>query len=44
MKACLEQAAPLFKVSDSQVSSCWLLHKDAPEVENFVKVGGAKND
>lgn len=42
MEICLEQPAPLFKVSDSQSSACWLQHEDAPEVEGFIKSGGAK--
>ncbi|ERJ11648.1 ABC transporter ATP-binding protein [Haloplasma contractile] len=40
MKVCLEKAAPLFKVTDTQESSCWLLDKDAPQVEDFKKARG----
>ncbi len=39
MKICLEQAAPMFQLSDTHTSACWLLHKDAPEVEGYVKGG-----
>ena len=39
MKICLEQAAPMFTLSDTHTSACWLLHKDAPEVEGYVKGG-----
>jgi len=40
MQACLEEAAPLYKISDSQYSACWLQHDDAPDVEGFTKSGG----
>ncbi|QVK18285.1 ATP-binding cassette domain-containing protein [Mycoplasmatota bacterium] len=40
MKVCLEKSAPLYKVSDTQASSCWLLDKDAPQVEDFKKARG----
>ncbi|MDX1357640.1 MAG: ABC transporter ATP-binding protein [Clostridia bacterium] len=43
MQICLEQAAPMFTLSDTHTSACWLLHKDAPEVEGYVK-GGGQND
>ena len=39
MKICLEQAAPMFQLSDTHTSACWLLHEDAPEVEGYVKGG-----
>jgi len=39
MKICLEQAAPMFKLSDTHTSACWLLHEDAPVVEGYVKGG-----
>ena len=42
MKICTERPAPLFKISDSQYSSCWLQDPDAPDVEGFTKSGGAK--
>jgi oligopeptide transport system ATP-binding protein len=38
MGVCLREAAPLFKVSDTQSASCWLHHKGAPAVEGFVQV------
>ncbi len=37
MEICLEQAAPLYKISSTQFASCWLHDKEAPEVEGFVK-------
>lgn len=37
MEVCLEQAAPLFEVSKTQSTSCWLLHENAPEVEIYKK-------
>jgi len=37
MKICLEKAPPEFTLSDTHVSSCWLLHKDAPSVDNYIK-------
>jgi oligopeptide transport system ATP-binding protein len=40
MKVCLEEAAPLFKVTDTQTSACWLNHPDAPTVEGFTKTKG----
>ena len=39
MKICLEQAAPMFQLSDTHTSACWLLHEDAPEVEGYIKGG-----
>lgn len=42
MEICLEQPAPAYKVSDSQVSACWLQDKDAPDVEGFIKSGGVE--
>jgi oligopeptide transport system ATP-binding protein len=42
MKVCLEQPAPLFDVSDTQQSSCWLMHEDAPKTEKYSKTKGAK--
>lgn len=43
MQICLEQAAPMFTLSDTHTSACWLLHKDSPEVEGYVK-GDDQND
>jgi oligopeptide transport system ATP-binding protein len=33
MRVCLEQAAPLFEVSEGHRSSCWLLDENAPAVD-----------
>jgi oligopeptide transport system ATP-binding protein len=43
MEVCIEEAAPLYRISDTQVSACWLQDPDAPEVEGFKKSGGAVN-
>jgi len=37
MQVCLEQPAPMFEVSPTHTSACWLLHKDAPIVEDIKK-------
>lgn len=37
MEICRDEMAPEFEVSSTHRSSCWLLHKDAPEVEGFKK-------
>jgi len=37
MQICREEPAPTFEVSPNHLSACWLLHKDAPEVEGYVK-------
>lgn len=42
MQICLEQPSPLFDISETQCSACWLLHEDAPDVEGINK-GEAKN-
>lgn len=42
MQICLEQPSPLFDISKTQCSACWLLHEDAPDVEGINK-GEAKN-
>ena len=42
MKICLEKAAPLFPLSETQHSACWLMHEDAPAVEGYFKARGAK--
>ncbi|MBI9010065.1 MAG: ABC transporter ATP-binding protein [Tenericutes bacterium] len=34
---CLEEAAPLYKISETQSASCWLHDKSAPTVEGYVK-------
>lgn len=42
MEICLEQPAPMYRISDTQVSACWLQDPDAPDVEGFTKSGGAE--
>jgi oligopeptide transport system ATP-binding protein len=42
MDICLEEAAPLFKITDTQTSACWLQHVDAPDVKGFTKSGGVE--
>lgn len=42
MKVCLEKPAPLFPISDTQQSACWLMHDDAPSVKGYQKAKGAK--
>ncbi len=37
MQICLEQAAPLFEVSPTQRSACWLMHQNAPAVKDLNK-------
>jgi oligopeptide transport system ATP-binding protein len=37
MEVCLVEAAPLYRISSSQVAACWLHDKDAPVVEGFIK-------
>ena len=37
MQICLEQAAPLFEVSPTQRSACWLMHENAPVVDDLKK-------
>lgn len=44
MEICLKEASPLFKITDTQVASCWLHHKDSPVVEGYVKVAGDENE
>lgn len=39
MKVCLEKPPPTYRLSEKHTSACWLLHKDAPQVENFKKSG-----
>jgi len=39
MEVCLEKPAPLFKISETQSSACWLHHPDAPETEGIKKTG-----
>jgi oligopeptide transport system ATP-binding protein len=35
MEVCLEERPPTFKITDTHSSACWLLHEDAPKVENY---------
>lgn len=37
MQVCLEQSAPMFEISPTHTSACWLLHEDAPIVEDLKK-------
>lgn len=37
MKVCLEKPVPMFKLSETHSSACWLLHKEAPGVEPYAK-------
>ncbi len=40
MEICLTERPPTFALSETHSSACWLLHKDAPQVENYEKAGG----
>ena len=40
MEICLTERPPTFSLSETHSSACWLLHKDAPQVENYEKSGG----
>ena len=42
MQICIEEPAPMAKITDTQYSACWLQHQDAPTVKGFTKSGGAK--
>ncbi|MCD6356029.1 MAG: ABC transporter ATP-binding protein [Anaerolineaceae bacterium] len=37
MQVCLEKPAPMFKISETHTSACWLLHENAPKVDGFSK-------
>ena len=37
MKICLEEMPPMFDLSETHCSACWLLHKDAPKVDGYRK-------
>ena len=39
MDICLKKQPPTFKLSETHSSACWLLHKDAPQVEKYEKAG-----
>lgn len=41
MKVCLEKPAPTVRLSNTHSSTCWLLHKDAPQVKHYKKQGEA---
>ncbi len=43
MEVCLEKDPDHFTISSTQSAACWLLHPDAPKVENPVSAGGVKN-
>jgi oligopeptide transport system ATP-binding protein len=43
MDICLEEAAPLFEITDTQESACWLHHHDAPKVDNVSKARGKES-
>lgn len=37
MEICTEEAPPMFNAGVNHTSACWLLHKDAPQVEGYGK-------
>lgn len=37
MKVCVEEVPPVYKVTKTQTSTCWLLDNQAPEVEGYRK-------
>ena len=39
MQVCLEKPAPMFELSETHTSACWLLHENAPFVQGY-KSGG----
>jgi oligopeptide transport system ATP-binding protein len=39
MQVCLEEPAPMFELSETHTSACWLLHENAPVVQEY-KNGG----
>lgn len=39
MQVCLEKPAPMFELSETHTSACWLLHENAPVVQGY-KSGG----
>ncbi|MGX8795918.1 ABC transporter ATP-binding protein [Fusibacter sp. JL298sf-3] len=43
MQMCIEEMAPVYKITETQTSACWLLHEDAPEVEGY-KRGSERYD
>jgi oligopeptide transport system ATP-binding protein len=42
MEVCMQEAPAMIDINESQSSACWLNYEDAPEVEGFVRVKGAK--
>ena len=44
MEICIEKAPPLYKISDTQISACWLQDKNAPDVEGFTKSRGENDE
>lgn len=42
MNICMEEAAPMLDLNESQSCACWLNHPEAPEVEGFMKVEEVK--
>lgn len=42
MQICIEEPAPMAKITDTQYSACWLHHLDAPNVKGFTKSGGVE--
>lgn len=44
MEVCLKEAAPLYKISNTQFASCWLHDKEAPVVEGFVKCEAVEDE
>ena len=41
MSICLDEEPPTFGISETQSSACWLMHEQAPQVENYIKGGVA---
>lgn len=39
MSICLEEAPPRFEIGDGHTSACWLLHENAPRIEQYVSGG-----
>lgn len=39
MHICLEEMPPTFEISETHSSACWLLHGQAPKVENYSQGG-----
>ena len=41
MEVCVDNPAPLISLSDTHISACWLLNKNAPKVEGY-ELGGTE--